>query len=99
MKSDGLVQIRNALVTGGTVDLKGVKWAHLVEQIQNENAERAARLRFEIGQSRKENKKFLENVERGKKESGIQATRERRGDADADAGAGAGEAMWAWPWA
>ncbi|OSS45893.1 hypothetical protein B5807_09631 [Epicoccum nigrum] len=72
--------------------LKGVKWAHLVEQIQNENAERAARLRFEIAQSRKENKKFLENVERGKKESGIQATRERRGDADAGAGAGAGEA-------
>lgn len=60
--------------------LSGVKWAHLVEQIQNENAERAARLRFEIGQSKKENKQFLENVERGKMESGIQATRERRGE-------------------
>ncbi|KZM21188.1 nucleotide binding [Ascochyta rabiei] len=63
--------------------LTGVKWAHLVEQIQNENAERAARLRFEIQQSKKENKRFLENVERGKKESGIEATRKRRGD-DAD---------------
>lgn len=66
--------------------LTGVKWAHLVEQIQNENAERAARLRFEIAQSKKENKRFLENVERGKMESGIQATRERRGDAGADQG-------------
>jgi ESF2/ABP1 family protein len=60
--------------------LTGVKWAHLVEQIQNENAERAARLRFEIAQSKKENKRFLENVERGKVESGIEATRKRRGD-------------------
>lgn len=60
--------------------LTGVKWAHLVEQIQNENAERAARLRFEIQQSKKENKRFLENVERGKMESGIKATRQKRGD-------------------
>ncbi|KAF3005624.1 RNA-binding ATPase activator esf2 [Curvularia kusanoi] len=62
--------------------LSGVKWAHLVEQIQNENAERAARLRFEIAQSKKENKRFLENVERGKMESGIAATREKRGEGE-----------------
>ncbi|KAH7388861.1 pre-rRNA-processing protein-like protein esf2 [Pyrenochaeta sp. MPI-SDFR-AT-0127] len=60
--------------------LSGVKWSHLVEQIQNENAERAARLRFEIQQGKKENKAFLENVERGKVQSGIEATRKRRGD-------------------
>ena len=60
--------------------LSGVKWSHLVEQIQNENAERAARLRFEIQQGKKENKAFLENVERGKMMSGIEATRKRRGD-------------------
>ncbi|KAH6614887.1 hypothetical protein C7974DRAFT_55627 [Boeremia exigua] len=65
--------------------LTGVKWAHLVEQIQNENAERAARLRFEITQSKKENKRFLDNVERGKMESGIKATRERRGEGTDDA--------------
>ena len=65
--------------------LTGVKWAHLVEQIQNENAERAARLRFEISQSKKENKRFLDNVERGKMESGIKATRERRGEGADDA--------------
>ncbi|CAO2650350.1 Nn.00g016420.m01.CDS01 [Neocucurbitaria sp. VM-36] len=60
--------------------LSGVKWSHLVEQIQNENAERAARLRFEIQQGKKENKAFLENVERGKVHSGIEATRKRRGE-------------------
>lgn len=66
--------------------LSGVKWSHLVEQIQNENAERAARLRFEIQQGKKENKAFLENVERGKMMSGIEATRKKRGE-DMDGGA------------
>ncbi|KAF1840751.1 pre-rRNA-processing protein-like protein esf2 [Cucurbitaria berberidis CBS 394.84] len=70
--------------------LSGVKWSHLVEQIQNENAERAARLRFEIQQGKKENKAFLENVERGKVHSGIEATRKRRGD-DVDVGATNGD--------
>jgi ESF2/ABP1 family protein len=60
--------------------LSGVKWENLVEQIQNENAERAARLRFEISQGKKENKAFLENVERGKMVTGIEATRKRRGE-------------------
>lgn len=60
--------------------LTGVKWSHLVEQIQNENAERAARLRFEIQQGKKENKAFLENLERGKMLSGVEATRKRRGE-------------------
>ena len=64
--------------------LSGVKWGNLVEQIQNENAERAARLRFEIAQGKKENKAFLENVERGKMVSGIEATRRKRGE-DVDA--------------
>lgn len=66
--------------------LSGVKWSHLVEQIQNENAERAARLRFEIQQGKKENRAFLENVERGKVQSGIEATRKRRGDEHVDEG-------------
>lgn len=60
--------------------LSGVKWSHLVEQIQNENAERAARLRFEIQQGKKENKAFLENLERGKMLSGVEATRKKRGE-------------------
>ena len=65
--------------------LSGVKWGNLVEQIQNENAERAARLRFEIAQGKKENKAFLENMERGKRASGIEATRRKRGE-DVDGG-------------
>ncbi|KAL6155758.1 RNA-binding ATPase activator esf2 [Exserohilum turcicum] len=60
--------------------LRGVKWHNLVEEIQNENAERASRLRSEISQDKKENKAFLENVERGKVASGIEATRRKRGD-------------------
>ena len=66
--------------------LSGVKWSHLVEQIQNENAERAARLRFEIQQGKKENKAFLENVERGKAMNGIEATRKKRGEQEEDSG-------------
>lgn len=46
--------------------LSGVKWSHLVEQIQNENAERQARMRTEIAQSKRENQRFLEDIERGK---------------------------------
>ncbi|KAE8842776.1 hypothetical protein HRS9139_02073 [Pyrenophora teres f. teres] len=72
--------------------LSGVKWGNLVEQIQNENAERAARLRFEIAQGKKENKAFLENVERGKMVSGIEATRRKRGE-DVDGANEAAEAI------
>jgi ESF2/ABP1 family protein len=60
--------------------LSGVKWAHLVEQIQNENAERASRLRVEIAKGKKENERFLENVERGKMIGGIEAKRKAKGD-------------------
>ncbi|KAL5116534.1 RNA-binding ATPase activator esf2 [Pleosporales sp. CAS-2024a] len=53
--------------------LSGIKWNHLVETIQNENAERAARLRLEISRSKAENKRFLENLEVGKMIQGIEA--------------------------
>jgi ESF2/ABP1 family protein len=59
--------------------LSGVKWSQLVEQIQNENAERAAKLRLEISRTKKENAKFLENVEKGKMISGIAAKRKIKG--------------------
>lgn len=58
--------------------LSGVKWNHLVEQIQNENAERQARMRTEIAQSKKENKQFLEDVERGKIARTIEERDKRR---------------------
>ncbi|KAF2279814.1 uncharacterized protein EI97DRAFT_430826 [Westerdykella ornata] len=46
--------------------LSGVKWADLVAQIQEENADRQARMRAEIAQSKRENQQFLADVERGK---------------------------------
>jgi ESF2/ABP1 family protein len=60
--------------------LSGVKWTQLVEQIQNENAERAAKLRLEISRTKVENKRFLENVEKGKMISGIKAKRKLKGE-------------------
>jgi ESF2/ABP1 family protein len=65
--------------------LSGVKWDHLVETIQNENAERAARLRFEISRGKKENKAFLENLEKGKMLKGMEAKNKIKEDR-ADAG-------------
>ncbi|EME78730.1 uncharacterized protein MYCFIDRAFT_111068, partial [Pseudocercospora fijiensis CIRAD86] len=61
--------------------LKGFKWDNLTEQIRNENAERAARLKQEIWKTRKENKRFVEDVEKGKmaetRESKKRARREK----------------------
>lgn len=76
--------------------LSGVKWAHLVEQIQNENAERAARLRVEIAKGKRENERFLENVERGKMLGGMEAKRKAKGEdepvVDDERSSGAGNA-------
>lgn len=68
--------------------LSGIKWDHLVETIQNENAERAARLRVEISRGKAENKAFLENLEMGKKIQGIEATRKNREEREGDGDAG-----------
>ncbi|KAK4172892.1 putative pre-rRNA-processing protein ESF2 [Triangularia setosa] len=53
--------------------LNGFKWHHLTEQIAAENAERASRMRAEIGKSTKENKEFVRNVERAKVLQGMEA--------------------------
>ncbi|KAL1303523.1 hypothetical protein AAFC00_006898 [Neodothiora populina] len=66
--------------------LKGFKWSHLTEQIANENAERAARLRAEISKTRRENKKFVEDVERAKMLETMQAKRKAREEKEAAAG-------------
>jgi len=58
--------------------LKGFKWNHLTDQIANENAERAARLRAEISKTRRENKKFVEDVERAKMLEGMQAKKKAK---------------------
>jgi ESF2/ABP1 family protein len=59
--------------------LKGFKWSHLTEQIASENAEREARLREEIRRTRKENKAFVEDVERGKALEGMDNKRKAKG--------------------
>jgi len=58
--------------------LKGFKWSHLTEQISNENAERAARLREEVRRTKKENKAFLEDVERGKMLEGMESKKKAK---------------------
>ncbi|KAF2240154.1 pre-rRNA-processing protein ESF2 [Viridothelium virens] len=58
--------------------LTGFKWHHLTEQIANENAERAARLRVEIAQTTRENKNFLQNVEQAKMLQGMEAKKNRK---------------------
>ncbi|EON60925.1 hypothetical protein W97_00135 [Coniosporium apollinis CBS 100218] len=58
--------------------LKGFKWHHLTEQIKNENAERAARLRTEIARTGRENRLFLQDVERAKMVEGMEAKRRER---------------------
>lgn len=64
--------------------LRGFKWGHLTEQIANENAERAARLREEVRRTRKENKSFLLDVERGKMLETMEAKKraKRKGEGD-----------------
>ena len=53
--------------------LKGFKWHNLTEQIAAENAERASRMRAEISKTTKENKLFVQNVERAKMLEGIES--------------------------
>ncbi|KAF2656584.1 hypothetical protein K491DRAFT_691820, partial [Lophiostoma macrostomum CBS 122681] len=74
--------------------LRGVKWAHLVEQVQNENAERGARMRKEIAEGKRENKRFLEDVERGRIGRTMEERRrvrgKERGDGDGQEGVDVG---------
>ncbi|KAH6660965.1 Pre-rRNA-processing protein ESF2 [Truncatella angustata] len=53
--------------------LKGFKWHNLTEQITAEAAEKANRMRAEISRSTKENKEFVQNVERAKMLGGIES--------------------------
>jgi ESF2/ABP1 family protein len=78
--------------------LKGFKWHHLTEQIANENAERAARLRADISRTTRENKLFVRNVERAKMLESMDAKRKSKGAregekmGEADDGSGADRA-------
>ncbi|QSZ34399.1 hypothetical protein DSL72_005991 [Monilinia vaccinii-corymbosi] len=66
--------------------LKGFKWNNLTEQIAAENAERTSRMRAEISKTTKENKEFVQNVERAKMMEGMEAKRaaKRRKEEDLD---------------
>ncbi|TVY34427.1 Pre-rRNA-processing protein [Lachnellula subtilissima] len=65
--------------------LNKYKWNHLNEQIAAENAARASRMRAEISKTTKENKEFVQNVERAKMLEGMEAKKaaKRRDDAEA----------------
>jgi ESF2/ABP1 family protein len=71
--------------------LKGFKWHHLTEQIANENAERAARLRADISRTNRENKLFVRNVERAKMLENIDAKRKSKGDRESGKADGVGD--------
>ncbi|KAI9752246.1 MAG: RNA-binding ATPase activator esf2 [Lichina confinis] len=64
--------------------LRGFKWHHLTDQIANENAERAARLRTEISKARKQDREFVRNVEIAKRIEGIQKKRALKKRRDGD---------------
>lgn len=58
--------------------LKGFKWADLMEQVQREKSEREAKRRVEDARARKEDKMFVEGVEKGRVIDGIQKKNEEK---------------------
>jgi ESF2/ABP1 family protein len=75
--------------------LKGFKWNNLTEQIAAENAERTSRMRAEISKTTKENKEFVQNVERAKMLEGMRSKKsaKKRKDEDGDGDAAKGESV------
>ena len=72
--------------------LRRFKWSHLTEQIANENAERAARMREEVRRTKVENKRFVEDVERGKMLEGMEGKRKAKGlEVEGERGGGDGK--------
>ncbi|OBT74827.1 hypothetical protein VF21_06446 [Pseudogymnoascus sp. 05NY08] len=72
--------------------LRGFKWNNLTQQIAAENAERASRMRAEISKTTKENKEFVQNVERAKMLEGMEAKKAAR-RAKEEEGIPAGESV------
>ncbi|CAO3647736.1 unnamed protein product [Cunninghamella echinulata] len=56
------------------------KWRHLTEQFAYEKRARQERLRTEMAQAARENKAYLENVDRAKKLKNIQEKKRKRGE-------------------
>lgn len=64
--------------------LRGFKWQDLMEQMQREKNEREATRRIEDSRARKEEKVFVEGVERGRVVDGIRRKNEEKGRASGD---------------
>ncbi|KAI9024907.1 hypothetical protein CLU79DRAFT_745378 [Phycomyces nitens] len=60
------------------------KWTHLTEQIAYERQAREQRLRAEIAQANRENKTYIQNVERSKMHKSIEEKKRKRGDDDSE---------------
>lgn len=58
--------------------LRGFKWADLMEQVQREKSEREAKRRVEDARARKEEKVFVEGVERGRVFDGMARKNEEK---------------------
>ena len=59
--------------------LRGMKWDDLMDQVQRERAEREAKRRIEDSRAKKEEKIFIEGVEKGRVVEGIRKKNEERG--------------------
>lgn len=59
--------------------LRGMKWGDLMDQVQRERAEREAKRRIEDSRARKEEKIFIEGVEKGRVVEGIKKKNEEKG--------------------
>ncbi|EEH20349.1 hypothetical protein PABG_02608 [Paracoccidioides brasiliensis Pb03] len=59
--------------------LRGFKWGDLMEQVQRERSEREARRRIEDARARREERVFVDGVERGRVVEGIRRKRVEKG--------------------
>ncbi|KAH8780206.1 hypothetical protein F5883DRAFT_195988 [Diaporthe sp. PMI_573] len=66
--------------------LNGFKWHHLTEQIAAESAERSSRMMAELQREKKENKDFVQRVEKAKMLDGIQGKKAQKASTHDGAG-------------
>ncbi|KUI54560.1 Pre-rRNA-processing protein ESF2 [Cytospora mali] len=66
--------------------LKGFKWHHLTDQIAAESAERSSRMMAEIMREKRDNKDFVQKVEKAKVLDGMQSKRAKKKNLEEDGG-------------
>ena len=64
--------------------LRGFKWGDLMEGVRREERGREERMRVEVRREGRERRAFLEGVERGKREVGMERKRKRRAEERGD---------------